>query len=155
MPSTARAHCGWIAWLCAAIWIHCPSEHKEWTVVFFRSKKFFSHAPQLVAPLLHRLPSTMSDLSSNEMPHTLFEKIVAGDIPSFKVYEDAKVYAFLDINPLSNGALQQERSAQCAVKFQALPSCDLTLCCVACYFCGRSHSCDPKEKVCDARQGDS
>ena len=29
----------------------------------------------------------------------LFCKIIAGDIPSAKVYEDEKVYAFKDINP--------------------------------------------------------
>lgn len=29
----------------------------------------------------------------------LFCKIIAGDIPSTKVYEDEKVYAFRDINP--------------------------------------------------------
>jgi len=29
----------------------------------------------------------------------LFCKIVAGDIPSTKIYEDEKVYAFLDIDP--------------------------------------------------------
>uniref|UniRef100_A0A7S3PMW4 HIT domain-containing protein n=1 Tax=Aplanochytrium stocchinoi TaxID=215587 RepID=A0A7S3PMW4_9STRA len=33
----------------------------------------------------------------------LFEKIVAGDIPSYKVYEDELVYSFLDINPLAPG----------------------------------------------------
>merc|ERR1719436_628013 len=33
----------------------------------------------------------------------IFEKIVAGDIPSFKIYEDDLVYSFLDINPLSPG----------------------------------------------------
>ena len=33
----------------------------------------------------------------------LFEKIVAGDIPSYKLYEDELVYAFLDINPLAPG----------------------------------------------------
>eukprot|EP00928_Gymnodinium_smaydae_P020567 TRINITY_DN17947_c0_g1_i1.p1 TRINITY_DN17947_c0_g1~~TRINITY_DN17947_c0_g1_i1.p1 ORF type:complete len:160 (+),score=43.58 TRINITY_DN17947_c0_g1_i1:71-481(+) len=33
----------------------------------------------------------------------IFEKIVAGDIPSHKIYEDELVYAFLDINPLSPG----------------------------------------------------
>eukprot|EP00929_Paragymnodinium_shiwhaense_P046377 TRINITY_DN23604_c0_g1_i1.p2 TRINITY_DN23604_c0_g1~~TRINITY_DN23604_c0_g1_i1.p2 ORF type:complete len:146 (+),score=28.11 TRINITY_DN23604_c0_g1_i1:24-440(+) len=33
----------------------------------------------------------------------LFEKIVAGDIPSSKIYEDDLVYSFLDINPLSPG----------------------------------------------------
>ena len=29
----------------------------------------------------------------------IFCKIIAGDIPSSKVYEDGKVYAFRDINP--------------------------------------------------------
>lgn len=38
----------------------------------------------------------------SELNH-LFEKIVAGDIPSYKVYENDLVYAFLDINPLSRG----------------------------------------------------
>ena len=33
----------------------------------------------------------------------LFCKIVSGDIPSYKIYEDELVYAFLDINPDSNG----------------------------------------------------
>ena len=33
----------------------------------------------------------------------IFSKIIAGDIPSFKVHEDSKHYAFLDINPNSIG----------------------------------------------------
>ncbi len=33
------------------------------------------------------------------MKDCLFCKIVAGEIPSTKVYEDEKVYAFLDIDP--------------------------------------------------------
>ena len=33
----------------------------------------------------------------------IFSKIIAGDIPSYKVYEDSKHYAFLDINPNSIG----------------------------------------------------
>ena len=33
----------------------------------------------------------------------IFSKIIAGDIPSYKVYEDNKHYAFLDINPNSVG----------------------------------------------------
>lgn len=33
----------------------------------------------------------------------LFEKIVSGEIPSHKVYEDEDVFAFLDVNPLSRG----------------------------------------------------
>lgn len=31
----------------------------------------------------------------------LFCKIIAGEIPSTKVYEDARVYAFRDINPMA------------------------------------------------------
>ncbi len=34
---------------------------------------------------------------------TIFSKIIAGEIPCFKVYEDPHVLAFLDINPLSPG----------------------------------------------------
>ena len=33
----------------------------------------------------------------------VFCKIVDGEIPSYKVYEDDNVYAFLDINPLTKG----------------------------------------------------
>ena len=34
---------------------------------------------------------------------TIFSKIVAGEIPSYKVAENEQFYAFLDINPLANG----------------------------------------------------
>lgn len=34
---------------------------------------------------------------------TIFTKIINGEIPSHRIYEDDKVYAFLDINPLSDG----------------------------------------------------
>ncbi len=34
---------------------------------------------------------------------TIFEKIVKGEIPSFKVWEDADHLAFLDIRPLAPG----------------------------------------------------
>lgn len=34
---------------------------------------------------------------------TIFSKIVAGEIPSYKVAEDDKFYALLDINPLVKG----------------------------------------------------
>ena len=37
------------------------------------------------------------------MADTVFAKIVRGEIPCNKVYEDDKVLAFLDINPLSAG----------------------------------------------------
>lgn len=37
------------------------------------------------------------------MADTIFRKILAGEIPSHKVYEDAHVLAFLDIGPLSSG----------------------------------------------------
>ncbi len=34
---------------------------------------------------------------------TIFEKIIAGEIPSYKIYEDEHTFAFLDINPASHG----------------------------------------------------
>jgi len=34
---------------------------------------------------------------------TIFSKIVKGEIPSYKIYEDDRYYAFLDINPLAKG----------------------------------------------------
>lgn len=37
------------------------------------------------------------------MEETIFTKIIRGDIPSYKVYEDDKTYAFLDIHPLTDG----------------------------------------------------
>ena len=37
------------------------------------------------------------------MADTIFTKIIAGEIPCFRVYEDDKVLAFLDISPLSRG----------------------------------------------------
>jgi histidine triad (HIT) family protein len=37
------------------------------------------------------------------MPDTIFSKIIRGEIPCHKVYEDSHVLAFLDIFPLSRG----------------------------------------------------
>lgn len=37
------------------------------------------------------------------MPETIFSKIIRGEIPCHKVYEDDHVLAFLDIGPLSAG----------------------------------------------------
>ena len=37
------------------------------------------------------------------MPETIFGKILSGAIPCHKVFEDERVLAFLDINPLSTG----------------------------------------------------
>jgi histidine triad (HIT) family protein len=34
---------------------------------------------------------------------TIFTKIINGDIPSYKIAETEKYYAFLDINPLAKG----------------------------------------------------
>ncbi len=34
---------------------------------------------------------------------TIFSRIVKGEIPSYKIAEDDKYYAFLDINPLAEG----------------------------------------------------
>lgn len=34
---------------------------------------------------------------------TIFTKIIKGEIPSYKIYEDEKTYAFLDIHPETPG----------------------------------------------------
>jgi len=34
---------------------------------------------------------------------TIFSKIIAGEIPSYRIHEDDRYYAFLDINPLVEG----------------------------------------------------
>lgn len=39
----------------------------------------------------------------NRNPSCIFCKIVAGEVPSFKLYEDAATLAFMDINPASEG----------------------------------------------------
>lgn len=44
----------------------------------------------------------MSDKNSNGAG-CLFCKIIAGEIPSSKVYEDEKCYAFLDLHPVNIG----------------------------------------------------
>ncbi len=37
------------------------------------------------------------------MPETVFSKILRGEIPCYRVYEDDHVLAFLDVGPLSPG----------------------------------------------------
>lgn len=39
----------------------------------------------------------------NEVMSSIFTRIIAGEIPSYKVAEDENYYAFLDINPLTKG----------------------------------------------------
>ena len=41
----------------------------------------------------------------NNSPHpmTIFSRIIAGEIPSYKCAEDDRFYAFLDINPVAKG----------------------------------------------------
>lgn len=44
----------------------------------------------------------MRDISDNdEAPLTIFDKIIAGDIPCKKVFEDDMVLAFHDVNPVA------------------------------------------------------
>src|SRR5690348_16220403 len=51
---------------------------------------------------------------SDEHAPTIFDKIIAGEIPCYRVYEDEHVLAFLDIGPLSPGhtlVIPKERKA--------------------------------------------
>lgn len=48
------------------------------------------------------------------MPDTVFDRILDGDIPCWRVYEDDHVLAFLDVGPLSDGhtlVIPKERKA--------------------------------------------
>ena len=48
---------------------------------------------------------------------TIFSKIVAGEIPSYKCAENDRFYAFLDINPLVKGhTLKWITSSTCQTK---------------------------------------
>ena len=40
---------------------------------------------------------------------TIFSRIIAGEIPSYKVAEDDKFFAFLDINPLVKGSFPSRK----------------------------------------------
>ncbi len=37
------------------------------------------------------------------MSETVFTKIIRGDIPSYKIFENEQVFAFLDIHPIAKG----------------------------------------------------
>ena len=57
----------------------------------------------------------MSEHQPTDFQPTIFDKILSGDIPSYKVYEDDLVFAFLDIGPLSEGhtlVIPKERKAR-------------------------------------------
>ena len=45
---------------------------------------------------------TLEKGKTNKMP-SIFSKIIAGEIPCYKVAEDQNCFAFLDINPLTEG----------------------------------------------------
>jgi histidine triad (HIT) family protein len=45
----------------------------------------------------------LDSLILQSMADTIFQKILSGDIPCHKVFEDEHVFAFLDINPVSKG----------------------------------------------------
>ncbi len=46
-----------------------------------------------------RIFSDINSHNYSSFMSTLFSKIIAGEIPSYKIYEDEYVYAFLDIFP--------------------------------------------------------
>ena len=54
-------------------------------------------------------------------PDCIFCKIVAGEIPCFKLYEDAKTLAFMDINPVHDGHCLVIPKAHSANVFDIMP----------------------------------
>jgi histidine triad (HIT) family protein len=56
---------------------------------------------------------------------SVFSKIIRGEIPSHKIYEDDKTFAFLDINPVQPGQVLIVPKTPIG-KFYELPDDDLT-----------------------------
>jgi len=54
-------------------------------------------------------------------PNCIFCKIVAGEIPCFKIYEDAATLAFMDINPVHDGHCLVIPKAHSANVFEIAP----------------------------------
>jgi len=57
----------------------------------------------------------MSAEDTTAAPPSIFSRIIAGEIPSHRVYEDSHVVAFLDVGPLSRGhmlVVPREQKAQ-------------------------------------------
>ena len=57
---------------------------------------------------------------------TIFSRIVAGEIPCYKIAEDEKYFAFLDINPLAEGHtlhIRHVRRSLCRADFICKKSC--------------------------------
>jgi len=54
-------------------------------------------------------------------PNCIFCKIVKGEIPSFKLYEDAETLAFMDINPVHDGHCLVIPKAHSATVFEIAP----------------------------------
>jgi len=52
----------------------------------------------------------------------IFCKIIAGEIPSFKLYEDDRTYAMMDINPFQDGHCLVLTKAHCAYLRDADPT---------------------------------
>ena len=49
------------------------------------------------------LPQAITNIQPNRAMASIFSRIVAREIPSYKIAEDERFYAFLDINPLTKG----------------------------------------------------
>lgn len=49
------------------------------------------------------LPQAITNIQPNRAMASIFSRIVAGEIPSYKIAEDDRFFAFLDINPLTKG----------------------------------------------------
>jgi histidine triad (HIT) family protein len=54
-------------------------------------------------------------------PNCIFCKIVNGEVPSFKLYEDAATLAFMDINPVHDGHCLVIPKAHSATVFEIEP----------------------------------
>lgn len=74
------------------------------------------------------MPPPASPISPVD-PGCVFCKIVAGQIPSYKIHEDDRVFVFLDIGPLSRGHCMIIPKAHYA-RLELMPA-ELAACCAA------------------------
>ena len=56
------------------------------------------------------------------MSDCIFCKIIAGEIPSIKVYDDAEVLAFMDVNPINQGHCLVIPKAHAATIYDLTPA---------------------------------
>lgn len=67
-------------------------------------------------------PQKQGTMTMSYDPDNIFAKILRGDLPAFKVYEDADTFAFMDIMPRADGHLLVIPKTPCRNLLDASPA---------------------------------